>query len=293
MRADDLDDPLDFSAVRLARAYRDGELTPSVHVERALERAHERGAKVGAFSCLTDDRARTQAERAEEMLRAERSEGKTPAPLLAGIPLPIKDLVEVEGLPFEAGSPALEGNISTRTDGIAEDLIAAGTLTLGKTTTSEFGMSVFSESPLGAARTPWDVRRTAGGSSGGAGAAVACGIAPLAHGNDAGGSVRVPAACNGVLGMVTSRGTVSAGPHGLDGPGLARHGMLARTVADLALGIDLIAHARPGDSFAGTRPTRARAAAQPLQSRRRSLRSMRERFHRSGSVCSPPPWSPR
>lgn len=256
MLADGLDDPLDFSAVRLARAYRDGELTPSVHVERALERAHERGAKVGAFSCLTDDRARTQAERAEEMLRAERSADRAPAPLLAGIPLPIKDLVEVEGLPFEAGSPALAGNISTRTDGIAEDLIAAGTLTLGKTTTSEFGMSVFSESPLGAARTPWDVRRTAGGSSGGAGAAVACGIAPLAHGNDAGGSVRVPAACNGVLGMVTSRGTVSAGPHGLDGPGLARHGMLARTVADLALGIDLIAHARPGDAFAGTRPTR-------------------------------------
>ncbi|MDU2058266.1 MAG: amidase family protein, partial [Dermabacter sp.] len=116
MLADGLDDPLDFSAVRLARAYRDGELTPSVHVERALERAHERGAKVGAFSCVTDDRARTQAERAEEMLRAERSGGGAPAPLLAGIPLPIKDLVEVEGLPFEAGSPALAGNMSTRTD---------------------------------------------------------------------------------------------------------------------------------------------------------------------------------
>ncbi|WP_223845723.1 amidase [Dermabacter vaginalis] len=244
------EDPLDFSALRLARAYRDGELTPSVHIERVLERAHERGGKLGAFSCFADDLSRRQAERAEEMLRAGND---LKAPLLAGIPVPIKDLVEVEGLPFEAGSPALAGNVSTHTDGVAQDIMDAGTLTIGKTTTSEFGMSVFSESPLGAARSPWDTRRTAGGSSGGAGAAVASGIAPLAHGNDAGGSVRVPAACNGVLGMVTSRGTVSSGPHGLDGPGLARHGMLARTVADVALGIDLIARTRPGDAYAGAR----------------------------------------
>ncbi len=250
-----VEDPLDFSAVRLARAYRDGELTPSVHVERVLERAHDRGKKVGAFACICDDLARRQAEHAEDMFRTG-SGAQTP--LLAGIPVPIKDLVEIEGLPLEAGSPALAGNVPTRTDGVAHDLIDAGTLTIGKTTTSEFGMSVFSESPLGAARTPWDVRRTAGGSSGGAGAAVACGVAPLAHGNDAGGSVRVPAACNGVLGMVTSRETVSAGPHGLDGPGLARHGMLARTVADLALGIDLIARARPGDVYAGATPPGSR-----------------------------------
>ena len=247
MDVNTVEDPLDFSAIRLARAYRDGELTPSVHVERVLERAHERGGKIGAFSCLCDDLARQQAESAEEMLRAR---GGSQAPLLAGIPVPIKDLVEIEGLPFEAGSPALAGNVSTHTDGVAQDIMNAGTLTIGKTTTSEFGMSVFSESPLGAARTPWDGRRTAGGSSGGAGAAVACGVAPLAHGNDAGGSVRVPAACNGVLGMLTSRGTVSVGPFGLDGPGLARHGMLSRTVADLALGIDLIARSRPGDAFA-------------------------------------------
>lgn len=249
-------DPLDLDALSLARAMRAGAVDPVEHTERVLTRAAERGSRVGAFASLAPEYSRRQAERADAALR-DGASGAGLSPL-TGVPFPIKDLVEVASLPFEAGSPALAGNVGARTDGVAEDLIDAGTVTIGKTTTSEFGMSVFSESPAGPpARTPWDVERTAGGSSGGAGAAVASGIVPIAHGNDAGGSIRVPAACNGVVGMVAGRGRISAGPFGADGAGLARHGVLARTVADVAAGMDLLTHQRPGDTYLAPGASRA------------------------------------
>src|SRR5690625_7767627 len=161
------------------------------------------------------------------------------------LPLPIKDLTQIAQQPSEAGPRTLRGVIAEVTDGVAQLLIDAGTVTLGKTTTPEFGMPCYTEPATGApARTPWALRRTAGGSSGGAAAAVAYGIAPLAHGTDGGGSARLPAACCGIVGIKPPRGLVSPGPHPGEGLGLVTDGMLARTVRDAAAGLDLIAGTR-------------------------------------------------
>lgn len=241
-----------LSALDTAAALRSGQLDAVEHSEQALSASRELGDRVGAFAHLLEELSRSQAEAAAAQLEEARRAGTleqlaTDRPLL-GVPLPIKDLTQIAGEPFEAGSLALQRNIAEVTDGVAQLLIDAGTITLGKTTTPEFGMPCYTEPATGApARTPWDLRRTAGGSSGGAAAAVASGIAPLAHGTDGGGSVRIPAACCGIVGIKPTRGLVSPGPYSGEGMGLVTDGMLARTVRDAAAGLDLIAGATPGD----------------------------------------------
>jgi len=241
-----------LGALGTAAALRTGEIDVEELAEHTLEASREIGARVGAFAHLLEDLTREQARAAAERLEEARRTG-TLAELaeqlpLLGVPLPVKDLTQIAGAPFEAGSAALAGNIATVTDGVAQQILDAGTLTIGKTTTPEFGLPSYTEPATGApARTPWDLRRTAGGSSGGAGAAVASGIVPLAHGSDGGGSVRIPAACCGLVGIKPSRGVVSPGPHGAEGMGLVTDGILARSVRDAAAGLDLIAGARTGD----------------------------------------------
>ena len=233
-----------LGAVALARAMRDGWLDPVEHTEAVLELARTTGALVGAFSHVAPEMSREQAAAARTALREGRP-GR-----LIGVPVPIKALAQVEGLPADNGSTALRGEIADRTDGAAQDLLDAGTVTIGLTTVPELGMPCYTE-PAGRtpARTPWDLRRTAGGSSGGAAAAVASGIVPIAHGSDGGGSIRIPAACCGIVGFKPSRGVVSPGPFGVEGPGLVTDGVLARSVADIAVGMDAIARTRPGDAF--------------------------------------------
>lgn len=238
------EDPAALGALDLARAIRSGLVTAAEHTETVLTLATTRGPRVGAFAHLAPELSRRQARAADAAL----AEGDV-RPLL-GVPVPIKDLAAVAGLPFEAGSAVMHGTIAERTDGVAEDLLAAGTVTIGKTTVPEFGFPCYTEPATSApARTPWDLRRTAGGSSGGAAASVASGIVPIAHGTDGGGSVRIPAACCGVVGLKTSRGLVSPGPLGTEGPGLVTDGILARSVRDVAAGLDAIVHVRPGDAF--------------------------------------------
>ncbi|MGP9695542.1 amidase [Brachybacterium sp. AOP25-B2-12] len=231
-------------AESLAAALRSGATTAAAHTERVLDRAATLGPTVGAFAHLLPELSRAQAEHADAAI------ARGDARPLVGVPLPVKALTRIAGVPWDAGSVVLRGTVAEVTDGVAEDILAAGTVTIGTTTVPEFGFPCYTE-PVGQdpARTPWDTRRTAGGSSGGAAAAVATGIVPLAHGSDGGGSVRIPAACCGVVGLKTSRGLVSPGPHGSEGPGLVADGILARTVRDVALGLDVIVHTRPGDAY--------------------------------------------
>ncbi|WP_255372005.1 amidase [Cellulosimicrobium sp. CUA-896] len=126
----------------------------------------------------------------------------------------------------------------------------AGTVMVGKTSTPELGLPCYTEPDVGpTARTPWDLGRSAGGSSGGAAAAVAARVVPVAHGSDGGGSIRIPASACGLVGLKPSRGRVSPGPVGVDGAGLATHGVLTRTVRDTAAFLDVLARPWPGDTF--------------------------------------------
>lgn len=241
------EDPARLGALALGALLRRGGTTASAHLRRVQELAASVGEQVGAFAHLSPELSARQAAAADAALAAG-----DPRPLL-GVPLPIKALARIEGEPWEGGSAALRGMRAVVTDGVAQDIMAAGTVTVGLTSAPEFGLPCYTEPAMGApARTPWDLRRTAGGSSGGAAAAVAAGIVPLAHGNDGGGSVRIPAACCGVVGLKTSRGLVSPGPYGTEGPGLVADGMLARTVRDVAAGLDLIARTRAGDAWPRT-----------------------------------------
>lgn len=249
----------DLSALELASALRGGEVSAQEVLDHTLERAHAIGPRVGAFVHIAEELARAQARDADERLTAYRrghgEEDEDELPPLLGVPVPIKDLTQVAGLPFEAGSAAFAGNVAPVDDGVVTLLREAGTVMVGKTTTPEFGMPAYTEPDVAPpARTPWDLGRSAGGSSGGAGAAVAARIVPLAHASDGGGSIRIPAAACGLVGLKPSRSLVSPGPYGIEGPGLATHGVLSRTVRDTAVALDVLARPWPGDAPHPLRP---------------------------------------
>ena len=236
---------LDLPALDLAAAIARRETTSAEVTEESLARIERYGAAVGAFVHVDAPGARRAAEQSDAWVAAGQR-----GPLL-GVPCPIKDLAMVAGLPFEAGSAALAGNVAEAYEGVVVRLRRAGTVCVGKTTTPEFGFPCYTEPDVAApARTPWDLTRSAGGSSGGAAAAVAAGLVPIAHGGDGGGSIRIPAAACGLVGLKPSRGRVSPGPIGVDGPGLATHAMLTRTVRDTAAALDAIVHPWPGDVYA-------------------------------------------
>ena len=235
----------DLTALELAAAIRRREVSPSDAFDHTMERAARLGDRVGAFVTMTPELGREQARAAE---RAVLAAGDLP-PLL-GVPCPIKDLTMVAGVPIGSGSAALAGTVAPVDDGVTTLLRGAGTVMVGKTTTPEFGCPATTEPDIAPpARTPWDLDRSAGGSSGGAAAAVAAGIVPVAHGSDGGGSIRIPASVCGLVGLKPTRGRVSAGPHGVDGAGLAVHGVLTRDVRDTAAALDVLATGWPGDQY--------------------------------------------
>ena len=234
-----------WSAREVADAVASGRVSAREVAEAALARAREWGPRVGAFASLAPEDTLAQAAVTDAAVAA----GQPLAPL-AGVPCPIKDLAEVAGLPYEAGSAALRGTVGRVTDAVAARLLAAGALVVGKTATPEFGFPAYTEGPaLPPARTPWDLARGAGGSSGGAAAAVASGIVPLAHASDGGGSIRIPASQCGLVGLKTSRGLVPTGPGRVPGPGLVSDGVLSRTVRDTTLALDVLAGDEPGETF--------------------------------------------
>lgn len=235
----------DLTALEQAGAVRRREIGPVELVEHYLGRLHRRNEELGAFVTVTEDAARQQAERAERQV----VEGD-PAllPPLFGVPTAIKDLNLTAGVRTTLGSRVYEHFVPPVDDHVVELLRRAGTISLGKTNTPEFGLPCYTEPVVAPpARTPWDPSRSAGGSSGGAGAAVAAGMVPFAQGSDGGGSVRIPASVCGLVGIKVSRGRVSNGPIGGDVTGLAWNGPLARNVRDAAALLDAMAVPMPGD----------------------------------------------
>ncbi|MEU1675949.1 amidase [Streptomyces roseifaciens] len=240
----------DLTALEQGEAVRTGRVSPVELTEHYLERIGRLDATVGAFITVTPDVARKQAADAESTASAARREGRE-LPPLHGVPVPVKDLSQVAGVRWTMGSAAMAGHVATVDDHVVTKLRDAGTILLGKTNTPEFGLPAHTENAVAPpARTPWDLGRSAGGSSGGAAAAVAAGLAPLAHASDGGGSIRIPASVCGLFGIKPIRGRVSPGPVLDDVTGLVTSGPLARTVADAAALLDVLAGPMPGDPYA-------------------------------------------
>jgi len=222
----------DLTAVEQAAAIRRGEISSVSLTEHYLERIAALNDTVGAFALVTPELAMEEARAADEAV-AEAADVNA-LPVLHGVTVPIKDLNRVRGVRMRLGSLVVD-MVPDVDDDVVAELRRGGTVLTGKTTTPEFGLPAYTESDIGPyARTPWDLSRGAGGSSGGAATAVASGLAPVAHGSDGGGSIRIPASNCGVVGLKTTRGLISNGPLP-EGPGrLGVHGVLARTVTDTA-----------------------------------------------------------
>jgi amidase len=241
----------DLTAVEQAAAVRDGAVSPVELTEHYLERIDRLDAKLGAFITLTPQIARKQAADAEAWALAARREGVADElPVLHGVPVPVKDLNFVAGVRCTLGSAAFAEHVPDTDDHVVVRLREAGTILLGKTNTPEFGLPCYTENRVAPpARTPWDLDRSAGGSSGGAAAAVAGGLAPVAQGSDGGGSIRIPSSVCGLFGIKPSRGRVSGGPVLHDVSGLSTSGPIARTVADAAALLDILAGPEPGNPY--------------------------------------------
>jgi amidase len=238
----------DLTVLELAAAVRGRELSPTEITGHYLDRIERLNAEVGAFYTVTADLARDQASQAEKAVtQAGDPRGLPP---LTGVPIPIKDMNMVAGVRQTLGSLAYSSNIPAEDDYVTAALRGAGAVITGKTATPEFGLPCYTETAIGPpARTPWDLSRSAGGSSGGAGAAVAAGLAPAAQGSDGGGSIRIPASVCGLFGLKPTRGRISYAPIVPDLSGLSINGPLARTVADAALLLDVMTGNWPGDMY--------------------------------------------
>jgi amidase len=233
----------DLTALEQAAAVRAGEVSPTELVEHSLRRIDALDAGLGAFLTVTPERALAGAAAAEARLRAG---GELP-PLL-GVPTAIKDLNNTAGVRTTFGSRVTADFVPTVDDAVVTKLAAAGTISVGKTNTPEFGFPCYTDNDLaGPARCPWDRSRLAGGSSGGAAVAVASGMVPFAQGSDGGGSIRIPASINGLVGIKPTRGRISNAPLGGDVTGLGTNGPLARTVRDAAAMLDAMAGPVLGD----------------------------------------------
>ena len=229
------------TACAIVDKLRSGEVTPLDLLDVLEQRITEVDGKVNALPTLCFDRARIRA-------RALMNKPVGDRGLLAGLPIPIKDLTNVEGVLTTQGSPIYKDNIPARSDLVVEHLEGQGGLIYAKSNTPEFGAgaNTFNE-VFGATLNPWDLSRSAAGSSGGAAVALATGMAWLAHGTDMGGSLRNPASCCGVVGLRPSIGRVARTPAAKIDRNLTVHGPMARNVEDLALLLDAMSGEHPAD----------------------------------------------
>ena len=233
-------------ALEQAQLIRKGDVSPLELVELYLERIQRLDPQFNSYVTVAAEQALAEAAVKTEQLT--KTADVTQLPPFFGVPIPIKDLNAVAGLPCGYGSPALKDQIASYDDGVVTRIKQAGFTILGKTATSELGALPYIE-PEDAqpTRNPWNLDRTAGGSSGGAAAALAAGLCPIAQGSDGGGSIRGPAFCCGLIGLKPSRGRISQAPAGDNFNGMATSGPLTRTVADAAALLDAMSGYLPGD----------------------------------------------
>ncbi len=238
------------TAHELADAYRRGELSPVEVVDEHLDRIADLDGALNAFVLVDGDGARsTAAASAERWARGE------PLGDLDGVPTSIKDIIAMERFPMREGSSVTSDSPCDHDHPVVARVREAGMPILGKTTTSEFGWKGITDTPAyGITRNPWNLDHTPGGSSGGAGSSLAAGIGVIAHGNDGGGSIRIPASYCGLVGLKPTFGRVPQ--HPVDSPyiSLVSNGPLARCVSDAAAFLNEIArpdardwHAAPHD----------------------------------------------
>jgi amidase len=220
------DDALgDLDAVGLVDKLRSGEVSPKELVDAAIARTETVNPTLNGLAYEAFDRARTQA-----------SGRRRYGGYFDGVPSFIKDNVAVEGMPTMEGTDAWEPRPMLADGDFARAYLATGLVPLGKTQMSEFGLSASAEHPrLGAVRNPWNPDYTAGASSSGAGAFVAAGVVPIAHANDGGGSIRIPASCNGLVGLKPSRGRLPLDKAHRQMPlRIVANGVVTRSVRDTA-----------------------------------------------------------
>jgi amidase len=229
------------TACEIVDKLKTGDVTPLDLLDVLERRIAEVDGKVNALPTLCFDRARARAKALMQKPAGARG-------LLAGLPIPIKDLTNVEGVLTTQGSPIYKDNIPARSDLLVEHLEDNGGVIYAKSNTPEFGAgaNTFNE-VFGATLNPWDLSRSAAGSSGGAAVALATGTAWLAHGTDMGGSLRNPASFCGVVGLRPSIGRVAHSPAFKIDRNLTVHGPMARNVEDLALLLDAMSGEHPAD----------------------------------------------
>lgn len=254
--------PVDLAftpALDQARLLRQGEISPVELTQLYLDRIHQLNPSLGSYFWVMVDEALADAKAKTDAIAQHRQQATLEElhPFF-GVPISVKDLCRVAGVPCSYGVKILKNRIPTENDGIVERIRHAGFIILGKTATSQLGSTPYSE-PQGfpPARNPWNLDYTPGGSSGGAAAAVAAGLGAIAHGSDGGGSIRGPAGCCGLVGIKPSRGRISHAPYGEKLSGLATDGAIARTVADAAALLDVLAGYVLGDPYWLPKPERS------------------------------------
>ncbi len=256
----------ELGAAEVARGVRGGGLRAEDVTRACLERVGTKDGQLGAFVLVTGDRALDRARAVDAAV----ARGEDPG-ALCGVPVALKDVLEVERVATTCGSRLLEGYAPLFTATAVGRLEGAGAVVLGKTNMDEFAMGSSTEnSAFQTTRNPWDLDRVPGGSSGGSAAAVAARMTPLALGSDTGGSIRQPAALCGVVGVKPTYGRVSRYGLVAFASSLDQVGPLARNVEDAALALSVISGQDPADSTSSAQavPDFTAALAVPAGGRR-------------------------
>ncbi|WP_295139776.1 amidase family protein [uncultured Reyranella sp.] len=232
-----------LSASELSKLLARGEVSPVEIVDAMLARASTLQPHLNALVLLDTEGAQAAAKAAES--RWQKGQPLSP---FDGIPTTIKDTTNVKGWPTRYGSQATDETPASDNAAVTDRFLAAGMILVGKSTTPEFGWKALTDSPLqGTTRNPWNLAHSPGGSSGGASALTAAGVNPFNHGNDGGGSIRIPAAHTGLVGLKPSYGRIPQYPADAPFADVISQGVLARSVLDTAMALNLTAGPDPRD----------------------------------------------